>query len=81
MFKVLYLYMHHNTTYTQLVFELTFLPACLRASASSVVMVLLPTPPFPDRTNTTCWTWARLPTHMKRRGKNELVQHERSRYM
>lgn len=46
---------------------LTFLPACLRAKASSVVIVLFPTPPFPDRTNTTWRTWARLPSHMKQR--------------
>lgn len=45
--------------------ELTFFPACLRASASSVVMVLLPTPPLPDSTNTTCRTWDRLPSSMK----------------
>ena len=45
----------------------TFLPACLRARASSVVMVLLPTPPFPDRTNTTCRTWARFPSAAEQR--------------
>lgn len=48
--------------------QLTFFPACLRASANSVVMVLFPTPPFPDRTNTTCRTWAMFPSHLKRVG-------------
>ncbi|TNN42774.1 hypothetical protein EYF80_047033 [Liparis tanakae] len=42
--------------------SLTFLPACLSASASSVVMVLLPTPPFPDRTSTTWRTCDRFPS-------------------
>lgn len=45
--------------------QLTFLPACLRARANSVVMVLFPTPPFPDRTNTTCRTWAMFPSHVE----------------
>lgn len=40
---------------------LTFLPAWRRASASSVEMVLFPTPPFPERTRTMCWTPARFP--------------------
>lgn len=43
---------------------LTFLSACLRARANSVVMVLFPTPPLPDRTNTTCLTWVRFPSRM-----------------
>lgn len=46
---------------------LTFLPACRRASANSVVMVLLPTPPLPDSTNTTCLTWARFASHVEQR--------------
>lgn len=46
---------------------LTFFPACLKARANSVVMVLFPTPPFPDSTRTTCFTSARLPSHMKRK--------------
>lgn len=40
---------------------LTFLPAWRRARASSVEMVLFPTPPFPERTRTMCRTPARFP--------------------
>lgn len=58
---------HPLFCYTCTQLELTFFPACLRASANSVVMVLLPTPPFPDSTNTTCRTWAKFASHMKKR--------------
>lgn len=40
---------------------LTFLPAWRRARASSVEMVLFPTPPFPERTRMICRTPARFP--------------------
>lgn len=40
---------------------LTFLPAWRRARASSVEMVLFPTPPFPERTRMICWMPARFP--------------------
>lgn len=55
-------------TLTGVTTQLTFLPACLRARANSAVMVLFPTPPFPDRTNTTCRTWAMFASHLKRVG-------------
>lgn len=40
---------------------LTFLPAWRRARASSVEMVLFPTPPFPERTRMMCLMPARFP--------------------
>lgn len=70
-FEILYLYMNYIKMYGDanlLLAQLTFLPACLRARANSVVMVLFPTPPFPDRTNTTCRTWAMFPSHVEMGG-------------
>lgn len=47
---------------------LTFLPAWRRAKASSVEMVLFPTPPFPERTRMMCWTPARFPASSRKGG-------------
>lgn len=52
---------------------LTFLPAWRRAKASSVEMVLFPTPPFPERTRMMCRTPARFPGSGQKKGGEQRI--------
>lgn len=73
-FEILYMnYIKMHGDANLLLAQLTFLPACLKARANSVVMVLFPTPPFPDKTNITCRTWAMFPSRVEMGGGNWLI--------